>query len=105
MGARTMPCPAPILIAAFAAERVKCQNLLTPSLHPAAAPSRESAPDAYSLGSRSFSDDKSLQLQWPQELLRAAPAGNLPLYVSGAVKPIVAPPQPAPHKGPIFPAS
>lgn len=80
---RTMPCPAPILIAAFAAERVKCQNLLTPSLHPAAAPSHESAPDAYSLGSLSFSNDKSLQLQWPQELLRAAPAGNLPLSVSG----------------------
>lgn len=78
-----MLCHAPILTAAFAAECMKCQNLLTPSLHQAAAPSRESAPDAHSLGSLSFSNDKSLQLLWPQELLRAAPAGNLPLYVSG----------------------
>lgn len=71
-------CHAPIFNAVFAAKSMRCQCLFTPYPHPAA-PSSESAPDACRLESLSFINRKSLQLHWLQELLRATPAGNLPL--------------------------
>lgn len=74
---KSWSCYDPILNAAFAAENMRCQCLLTPYPHPAAR-SSESAPDACSLGSLSFISRKSLQLHWLQELLRGTPAGNLP---------------------------
>jgi len=69
---RVRSCCAPIFTTAFTAESVRCQCLLTPYPHPAAAPSSESAPDACRPGSFSFINCKSLQLHWLQELLRAA---------------------------------
>lgn len=76
---RSRSCYALILTAAFATASVRCQCLLALHPHPPAALSNESAPDACRLGSLSFINCKSLQLHRLQELLRATPAGSLPL--------------------------
>lgn len=101
---KSWSCHTPIFNAAFAAESMRCQCLLTPHPHPAA-PSSESAPDARRLGSLGFINCKSLQLHWLQELLRATPAGNLPLEISGDELPKQLRLKPVLHKGLILPSS
>lgn len=98
---RTRSCHAPILSAAFAAEGVRCQCLLTPSLHPAVSQHQMLAAlgvsasatvnPCSSTGYKSSSEKHQLE--------------TCPWKSLGVEQALAAPPWPVTHKGLILPGS